>query len=228
MSVARHTMSYPLACYTVTQHNASSVEENQTGEKARDGKQNGNNPMVLADMVGHHFGNMTVVSRAENGWGGGTRLNCKCDCGKPFIVYASRVRSGASRQCKDCRYNQLAINFSLPNGESGKNRALRNIQKGAEYRKLTWGLSDKEAYQIMNLSCHYCGLPPSNIVKGRKYAGDFVYSGIDRRNNGLGYIHGNCVPCCKKCNYWKRELTEADFLAHAEMIVQHQTLQVAA
>jgi hypothetical protein len=30
-------------------------------------------------------------------------------------------------------------------------------------------------------------------------------NGIDRKDNEMGYIMGNCFPCCGNCNYFKNK-----------------------
>jgi hypothetical protein len=45
---------------------------------------------------------------------------------------------------------------------------------------------------------------------------------IDRVDNSLGYVIGNCVPCCKLCNSMKSNLPKKTFLDHSKRIVKHQ------
>lgn len=60
----------------------------------------------------------------------------------------------------------------------------------------------------MEASCHYCAAAPTNIAN--KIA---RYNGIDRKINELGYVDGNCVTCCKFCNFAKRNFGYEEFLA---------------
>ena len=73
----------------------------------------------------------------------------------------------------------------------------------------------KEDFRALTKSnCYYCGQPPSQIVKaGNGVNGEYLYSGIDRVNNDLGYAISNVRPCCKQCNIAKGILTEAEFYA---------------
>lgn len=47
--------------------------------------------------------------------------------------------------------------------------------------------------------------------------------GVDRVDNALGYVEGNCVPCCELCNRikWARSVTE--FASHVAKM--HKTMQ---
>jgi hypothetical protein len=42
--------------------------------------------------------------------------------------------------------------------------------------------------------------------------GGVKFNGIDRKNNAIGYIVGNVLPCCKLCNYAKRTMGYNEFL----------------
>jgi len=40
---------------------------------------------------------------------------------------------------------------------------------------------------------------------------DYTYNGLDRIDNAKGYILDNVVPCCKHCNYAKRNMSTEKF-----------------
>jgi hypothetical protein len=48
--------------------------------------------------------------------------------------------------------------------------------------------------------------------------GDFVYNGIDRRENSIGYTLANCVSCCGPCNMMKKVLSYAEFIERCKRI----------
>ena len=47
---------------------------------------------------------------------------------------------------------------------------------------------------------------------------DFLYNGIDRKDNNIGYIIENCVSCCGICNRMKMDMSYDDFLNHIRLI----------
>ena len=53
----------------------------------------------LHDLTGRRFGKLTVISRVPNGKGHGARWNCRCDCGKEKIIYASHLERGKILSC---------------------------------------------------------------------------------------------------------------------------------
>jgi 5-methylcytosine-specific restriction endonuclease McrA len=60
-------------------------------------------------------------------------------------------------------------------------------------------------------NCVYCGKYPRNTVRYKNFT--FLYQGIDRMDNRLGYVPGNVVACCAECNSIKGKN-----LSHLEMI----------
>ena len=54
------------------------------------------------NLIGHRFGRLTVVGRAEN-YITGRQVHsvwlCICDCGNTTIVRASALRSGHTKSC---------------------------------------------------------------------------------------------------------------------------------
>ena len=63
------------------------------------------------DLVGQHFGKLTVLSLNEEKTQATrkhTRMwNCQCDCGVMTIVTTDALRRGRSTQCKYCRYGDI-------------------------------------------------------------------------------------------------------------------------
>jgi hypothetical protein len=80
---------------------------------------------------------------------------------------------------------------------------------------LVFELSLEEFLTLTKQNCYYCGAPPGNIQKSDHNNGDFVYNGIDRTDNDLGYTTDNCLPCCKPCNYMKSYMGFEAFIKQA-------------
>lgn len=57
--------------------------------------------------------------------------------------------------------------------------------------------------------CHYCGQPLPTLG-----------SGIDRKNPALGYVVGNCIPCCHLHNKMKWVMDYDTFLAECRAIAK--------
>lgn len=80
-------------------------------------------------------------------------------------------------------------------------------------------------FKLSQENCTYCQQPPSNLYncsKDSKFSsqyqkdnGNFVYNGLDRIDSNLPHNIDNVVPCCKYCNYAKRERSIEEFKAWA-------------
>ena len=80
------------------------------------------------------------------------------------------------------------------------------IRRGIEFR-----LSLAHLKKLTSLPCEYCACPPRNKIKRSRFT--FLYQGIDRKDNGQGYVYENVVPCCPRCNSIK-----GNNLSHEEML----------
>lgn len=81
------------------------------------------------------------------------------------------------------------------------------LKAGAKERGLDFEITKPDYAAFWQKPCHYCG---SEIER----------CGIDRIDSKRGYVMGNLVPCCKKCNLMKREYTQAQFVLHCQRIVE--------
>lgn len=74
----------------------------------------------------------------------------------------------------------------------------------AKKRSIEFLLSRDDFETLMKSKCHYCGQENS--------------WGIDRKDSNSIYIASNCLPCCKICNYMKRDMDYNDFISKIKQI----------
>ena len=48
-------------------------------------------------------------------------------------------------------------------------------------------------------------------LKGQKYK-PLAYNGLDRVDNSRGYEPSNVVPCCRRCNRAKDDMSSQEFM----------------
>ena len=151
----------------------------------------------LIDEVGNRYGKLVVVRQVKDERRGAYWL-CKCDCGNEKIASGSHLRKGYTNSC-GCFLK------SLPVGGAAFNAVYENIKRGAIRRGLVLDLTKEQVRILAKKPCYYCGCSPKQVSKsyGR---GDFIYNGLDRIDNTIGYLLGNVVPCCKKCNFAKNTM----------------------
>jgi hypothetical protein len=145
-------------------------------------------------------------------------------------VRSNKLRSGHTKSC-GCRRKYNRPKWTLAEGEAAKNLLLHQYRSSAIKRGLLFELTREEFVNITSLDCYYCGDAPSKSVamlhKGRSNKrslnGDYIYNGIDRVDNNLGYTSLNCVACCWTCNELKKDKNKVDFLCHVEKIVKNMS-----
>jgi hypothetical protein len=189
------------------------------------------------DRTGQRFGKLAVVRRAENRPGRGTYPNgraratvvrwlCICDCGNEKITTGELLHAGHTKSCGCVKPGRPAGSFRsplrLPPGQAVRNRVLRSYRKSALERGLSWELTEDEFDHLIAQDCAYCGCAPGTIARAERSNGDFIYNGIDRKDNTIGYAPGNTLPCCPVCNHAKKDMPYDDFIAWIGRLARFQ------
>ncbi len=157
--------------------------------------------------------------------------SCSCNhCGSIFLRSAIRIREGRNRSC-GCQERVQPVRSKQ--GHSGANSRFVQYAQGANRRGLEFNLSFLEFVELCLLDCHYCGTPSKEGTSTtgsrgkRKEHGLFIANGIDRKDNNIGYTIKNCVPCCKTCNYAKRDTSYSDFISWINKLKLNKTPSAA-
>ena len=143
---------------------------------------------------------------------------CLCDCGETRWVATSKLTAGHTKSC-GCWKSDFR---KLPSGMASRNQLLDEYRRGAARRGHSFELSAADFFDLVIRPCCYCGSLRENTKKARRHNGEFKYTGIDRVDNRSGYVNGNVVACCKKCNVFKQVLPVDQFLDHALKIAAFQ------
>jgi hypothetical protein len=174
------------------------------------------------DLTGMKFGRWEVLRRASH-------LECKdpkrsqwvcvCECGTNNICDGYYLRRGRTQSC-GCLSKELARSRRRKGeGVSGKNQLFLKYKIEAKNRGHEWGLSIEQFSTLTKQNCHYCNKEPyrlynnngSKSTEAREYS-KYLYNGIDRKNNYLGYVPENTVACCWGCNKMKGSISYEDFI----------------
>lgn len=126
-----------------------------------------------------------------------------------YYVKHSEERKAYVRQYRINNMDKIKTYLKRPDVHYRKMKEIPKLSRfrfsvsksGARRRGLGWNISKSDYEEIISRRCEYCDgvLNPYG-------------SGLDRIDNSKGYVIGNVVPCCKKCN-WNR----CDNLTHEEM-----------
>lgn len=88
---------------------------------------------------------------------------------------------------------------------SDRRQLYKRYKRSAEIRGKSFDLSPQIFTHLTNCKCFYCGKTPY------QKQGKIKYNGIDRIENEKGYIVGNVVSCCGKCNKAKGTMSFHEF-----------------
>lgn len=179
----------------------------------------------IQNLIGKTYSRLLVLGLV------GTKNNkriwlCKCSCGNTTEVATSDLNSRNTQSCgclniDKIRQRVLGQTWSRkPPGEAGLNRLFRVYKTDAKYRNYQFNLTKDEFKILTSQNCHYCNSSPETkkygSTKGATKEGlehsAYVYNGIDRKDNNLGYFLDNCVTSCFKCNKLKGTYSYEEFL----------------
>lgn len=136
---------------------------------------------------------------------------CLCNCGNYSRVSTANLINRRVTSCGHCNsIEQEAIKH-----------LYRKYKYGAKKRNYEFLLSIEDFSILIKKSCYYCDSIPSNKQKSRRiYKEDFIFSyqGIDRKDNKIGYVSSNVVPCCIVCNRAKSSLSYQEFIEFLKRI----------
>jgi hypothetical protein len=163
------------------------------------------------DYSGQKYGKLTFVERAKES--GNSRWKLVCDCGREILAKSDNVIGGGTRSC-GCSRRQGEVTFI--------SNILSNYARRAPQRGLVFTLTHERFVELITQPCFYCGEENSNTWTNKRTGEQFHYNGIDRVDNDQGYIEGNVVSCCGKCNFRKREVSAQELINWAYKIVAHQ------
>lgn len=182
----------------------------------------------VIDLTGKTFHNLTVLHRSNNINNNRNVIwTCMCICGNRCDVEAYNLKAGHTKSC-GCLLEKVYLR--LEPGKAGFNRALYRYKNQAKKRGLDFLLTEDQFGVLTKLPCHYCGIDAQQISRssattgltavGRK-RGSYIYNGIDRINNNIGYIIDNCVPCCIICNRAKSDMGYDNFISWIDQLTSN-------
>jgi hypothetical protein len=163
------------------------------------------------------------------------KLLCRCICGKEqTFIYDGFFCKDEKERTKSCGCKHIYRNNLNSQARRKPESVYRYIYErykfGAKTRNISFNLSKKEFIDIVKKNCYYCGIEPpiKQPHKGKnRYIGVPVpYHGIDRVDSSKSYQIQNCVSCCTRCNYMKRDMEISTFTEHILKISNnlHKTL----
>ena len=90
------------------------------------------------------------------------------------------------------------------------NGVYRTYRHQAKRRNLPFEITLEDLESLITSDCKYCGEKNGKI-------------GIDRIDNDCGYTKQNVAPCCKTCNFMKKDMTLEKFISHTKKIASYNS-----
>lgn len=196
----------------------SKINKRKNKEYYRDYNYKYRNGLIIPrgpmDLTGQRFGRLVVLYKSKSDKPSYPRWICICDCGEQKNVRQAHLRGGSTNSC-GCLLKETK---RYSDGQSDTNSIHLTYERNARNRNLSFELSPEEFKDLISRDCYYCGREPNQRWKSHKSS--YVYNGIDRVNSSKGYTVDNTVPCCKFCNYAKRDMPVEDFIECCRKVVQ--------
>lgn len=183
----------------------------------------GGNGRRIQDLTGNVYNRWTVLKFSH--LSKGSWWICECSCGTIRTVSRGGFIKGNSKSCGCLTRENSSIKNTLKDGEAAFNKTFNSYYQHAKLKSRKFEISKEEFKILTKMHCHYCGSAPSNITKKNEslFASDYIYNGIDRKDNNEGYTVKNCVPCCKICNQAKHTFSYAEFMNWIQVLISYRT-----
>lgn len=196
------------------------------------------------DLVGFKSDRLLVQSflgrriNRSDGKGRGQYWLCLCDCGETVEAYQGNLLSRHTNSC-GCRTREACSILGKSSKDKSKfassvefvaSKMYINYTASAKKKGRTFEIPWLYWLSVVQEACDYCGTEGTirGYSKGTKGKGKYIsarLNGVDRIDSSRGYSVDNVVPCCRVCNFQKRDLSESEFLSHIEKIYLNQRKQ---
>lgn len=188
------------------------------------------------DLIGMKFFKLTVVGISEKKKNPKLKYwDCICECGNKVSYSTSDLlKSNApeKNKVKSCgclkkeNAKKLGNNNFLGLNVANINYLYSGYKNRSKRKKLDFNIDWYDFLDLIQNNCYYCDSPPSNSMMWKN--GDkskYTYNGIDRLNSKFGYVPGNIVTCCARCNYSKLDYTKEEFFNMIKKIYEKHNLE---
>lgn len=176
---------------------------------------NGTSPKPLE--VGKKYGKLTILNCFIKN--GNTYCNVECDCGNINEISVSSIINQKVSMCYSCGKTYASKGYKDISGSY-----WQCLKRGAHTRKIQFNITLEyiwDLYEKQNKQCALTGLPIKfQKTYYKKHFNKLQTASIDRIDNNIGYIEGNCQLIYKQVNFMKHRHLQEDFILIANMIAK--------
>lgn len=179
----------------------------------------------FVDYTGQTFNGILTVKHLGKDKSKNNIYNFKCHCGDTFTSQISDVRMGKIKSCGCVAPQKSMDRYLVDPTKHAVNHLYAGYKSDAKSRNYEFEITVEEFKSMIKSECFYCGVKNSNSymdTKPRKAGNQepYLYNGVDRVDNEIGYTKENCVAACRSCNISKHTLTQDYFIERAYKIVE--------
>lgn len=178
--------------------------------------------------VGDRFGRLEVVEKLPKADYDTrsikrTLYKCLCDCGAFKIVDAGNLKK-ATKSCGCLKRENARKQGKIQRTTSTFLRDYYgSYRRAARYSERVFEITFEQFSNLVQKDCTYCGEPPENRGNKTNVGIPVPLNGIDRIDSSKGYVEGNIVSCCSRCNRMKLNLTLEEFLMKICKIIEYHS-----
>ena len=179
---------------------------------------------IKLNLLGKRFDQLLVIAPAENISPKQTAWLCKCECGVEKVIATQTLREGKVHSCGHDLGDLISLSNrrrALPGDLAAIRQLIRWYKRSARDRGLVFSISLSEFRTLTSQPCFYCGCPPNKLITNPSGSSKYLYNGIDRKDNTVGYLLENCIPCCHTHNMMRRDMSQEDFVAACRQVASH-------
>ena len=150
-------------------------------------------------------------------------------CGSVTDKRLQTIERAKSCGCMQSKRDRKVVDSGRRSAEGTRveiNTLMSIYKSNARKRGISFDLTYIQFETLVDGECFFCGDTGGNILRKRNY-NDYIYTGIDRIDNNVGYLPSNCISCCSWCNRAKNNGTLANFVDKCKKITSRIELDDA-
>ena len=149
-----------------------------------------------------------------------TKQCTRCGRTLPLLAYGKHrhCKDGLNPECKECNNKRSREFGKTPSGAYTLIKGRQKYHKSnnpSKYKPVLISRADFiDWYTNESRVCVYCGLKEEELDKIKdQFLKGYRRLTVDCKDNKLGYVAGNLVLCCRRCNTLK-----IDFFTYEQML----------
>jgi len=171
------------------------------------------------NLENQRFGMLTVI-RQEDSRRGKKSWYCKCDCGGDKICSTKSLRVNNVNSCGCMHYKKRNFHKNWKGTEHISHTFFTAVKKGAKIRNIEFNITIEYVEKLFLEQNMKCALSDIELIFSKVSKNKFGVgnASLDRIDNTIGYVEGNCQWVHKTINIMKNKLPQNEFINFCKLI----------